>query len=269
MPHSVLVLHFGGQCPWLPWVVDQARQAAAELGGTVAVRDVTGRPEIADKYGLSAPFLTIIDDRIRVSAPLRAATLTRLVNSPPVEDAGDGGADGPEESEAGGSAVEAQSERIDLLTAANSGDTCVLCNAPAGAGCSLKMDWLADREARTPTAALGYIAYAGGQPVAAVEVLPASDVPYPLRVAARDDAFITCIYPTRQPDYRGALLDRLLTDLPRQGYRRVLVVAGRRTPFPNGPASFFARRGFRELRDLGSMQLSDGDDRLVLMACGL
>lgn len=35
MTHQLLVLHFGAQCPWQPWVVEQARLAAWRLGGTV------------------------------------------------------------------------------------------------------------------------------------------------------------------------------------------------------------------------------------------
>ena len=33
MTHEFLVLHFGAQCPWQPWVVEQARLASKDVGG--------------------------------------------------------------------------------------------------------------------------------------------------------------------------------------------------------------------------------------------
>ena len=47
MTHHLLVLHFGAQCPWQPWVVEQARRAAEQLGGTVRVANVARQPEVA------------------------------------------------------------------------------------------------------------------------------------------------------------------------------------------------------------------------------
>lgn len=36
---QLLVLHFGAQCPWQPWMVEQGRQAAEQLGGKVQVME--------------------------------------------------------------------------------------------------------------------------------------------------------------------------------------------------------------------------------------
>jgi hypothetical protein len=250
------VLHFGQQCPWLPWVVEQARLAAAELGATLTTVDVTLSAEAANEYQLFFPFLTIIDGATRIAAPTPAARLSAYAREPQVS------LETLRPAEPAKPTVAAVPDRIEPLTPANSGDSCLLCGAPNS--CTGKRDWLL-AQAEQSGASSGYVAYSGGQPVAALELLPATAVPYPLPVPRDGAAFLACVYPTANPDYRGALLDHLRTALPPLGYGRVLVVAGRWTNFPNGPADFLAAHGFRELRPLGRERLRDTYDELVLM----
>ncbi len=105
-----------------------------------------------------------------------------------------------------------------------------------------------------------------------VEFLPATVIPYPLPKKEPAIAFITCIYSLSDgfdqgegPDYRGQVLDHLLGYLSKQAYRKVQVIAGRRTPYPNGPVPFFLSHGFKELTELDRVVLTVGREELVLM----
>jgi hypothetical protein len=72
MLSHLLVLHFGAQCPWQPWAVEQARRAAEHLGGTVHVADVARQPELAARFRLFFPFMTVVDGSIRLPSPAPA-----------------------------------------------------------------------------------------------------------------------------------------------------------------------------------------------------
>lgn len=253
---EIQVLHFGQQCPWLPWVIEQARLAAAELGATLTTVDVTVSAEAASKCQLFFPFLTIIDGTTRIAAPTPAARLVAYARAPQVP------LETLRPAEPAEPTVAAVPDRVEPLTPTNSTDSCLLCGAPHE--CSGKHEWLTAQASLSGTSG-GYVAYCGGQPVAALELLPATAVPYPLPVPRDGAAFLACIYPTASPDYRGALIDHLRSALPPLGYRSVLTVAGRWTNFPNGPADFLAAHGFRELRTLGRERLRDTCDELVLM----
>lgn len=161
---------------------------------------------------------------------------------------------------------------MEQLTTANLAHTFPLCNAPRGCGgADAKSRWASETAAHIPHGVLGYIAYVkdlthpNGRAVAAVEFLPSTLVPYPIPRKDERSAFITCIYPTKEPDYRHDVLWRLLADLPSYGYSRVLAIAGRNTPYPNGPVSFFREHGFTEVQVLDTEQLPDGIEELALM----
>lgn len=267
--HRFLVLHFGGQCPWHLWAIEQVREAADRVGGSVEVVDVMDKPEMAERYRLFFPFMTIIDDTIRLPSPTVAGELVKIV--------GEGATTKPTVPQPLG--PEARAGRIELLTAGNIGDTCPLCVPDSEArGCQAKRFWAARIEGQVPEGILGFISYEGGRAVGVVEYLPSPLVPYPLPEKDPTIAFITCIYSPSNglgtdqgegPDYRGQVLDRLLEDLPGQGYKKLQVIAGRRTPYPNGPVPFFLERGFRELGELDRVILKIGEEEIVLMELDL
>ncbi|MCL0094170.1 hypothetical protein M1O53_04235, partial [Dehalococcoidia bacterium] len=64
----------------------------------------------------------------------------------------------------------------------------------------------------------------------------------------------------------GQVLDHLIVNyLPNQGYEKLQVIAGRRTPFPNGPTSFFLSHSFKVSGEVDSIVLEEGEEELVLM----
>lgn len=195
MTHHLLVLDFGAQCPWQPWIVDQARRAAEQLGGTVRVADVTQQPDLAARYRLFFPFMTVVDGTICLPSPTPAEELVRI--------AAEGLAMAPATPTTWGS--EARAETVLPLTGDNIADTCHLCIRPDELrGCGARAVWAVSMAHQVPDGILGFAAYHKGQAVGVVEFLPAPLVPYPLADRASDVAFITCLYSTQHgPDYRG------------------------------------------------------------------
>lgn len=114
----------------------------------------------------------------------------------------------------------------------------------------------------------GFIAFQGEVAKGVVEHLPSNLVPYPLLKKDPSIAFITCIYPMEPDiDYKSPVLERLLDHLRGEGYRELQVIAGRRTPYPNGPASFFLRHGFVELGELDRVCLWGADEEELILMC--
>lgn len=258
MSHRFLILHFGGQCPWHLWMIEQAKTAATEVGGVVEVTDVSDRPELAAHYRLFFPFMTVIDDAIRLPSPTPAERLVKIVK--------EGVSGKPAISQPSG--PEWQANRVAPLTVENISDTCPLCIPSSQvAGCQAKQAWASTVTDNVQEGILGFVAYNGRKAVGVVEFLPATVIPYPLPKKESTIAFITCIYSLqgRGPDYRGQILDHLLGYLPKQGYKKVQVVAGRRTPYPNGPVLFFLSHGFKESAELDKVVLTVGEEELVLM----
>jgi len=257
MVHHFLVLHFGVQCPWQPWVAEQARKAAKCLSGRADVVDVTRRLDLATRYHLFFPFITIIDEIIRLPSPTRAEELAQIAVEgfipPPLT---------PVLHQ-----PEARAVSVMSLTATNIVNTCRLCIPPEeGRGCLSKVAWVTRITRRVPGNVIGFIAYHNDQVVGAVEFLPTALVPYPLPEKAPEIAFITCLYSLENgSDYRGQVLESLVEYLQETACREVQVITGKRTPYPNGPEDFFAQFGFQTVCGLGNVTLREGEDELILL----
>jgi len=102
---------------------------------------------------------------------------------------------------------------------------------------------------------LGLVGYKDGQPVAIAEILPRELVPYP--VPDYNGLFVTCLYGRYDAklDYRRSMLRMGMPLLKGLGCAHIGIVAGRGTPFPNGPVELLAQAGFREAGELGRIIL--------------
>jgi hypothetical protein len=149
-------------------MIEQARQAAAEVGGTVKVTDISDKPELAAHYRLFFPFMTVIDDAIRLPSPTPADRLIMIVK--------EGVSSEPTVSQHSGR--ELRAGQVVPLTVDNIRDTCPLC-IPSNqvAGCQAKQAWASIVRARVCDGILGFVAYKGRRAVGVVEFLPAAAVP--------------------------------------------------------------------------------------------
>ncbi len=257
MAHGLLVLHFGAQCPWQPWVVEQARQAARRLGGTVRIVDVARQPKLAERHRLFFPFMTVVDESIRLPSPTQASELVSIAKEGLAVPTAVTTTESPA----------AQAEVVLPLTAANIRCTCALCSAPSPQrGCQAKAAWAARLARQMPSGVLGFVAYHSRHLVGAVEFLAAPLIPYPLPRKPTSAAFITCLYSAEDGlDYRADLLSRLEHHLAQAGYHELQVVAGQCSAYPNGPAALFQDRGFQRVGVVDRVTLREGTDTLVLL----
>ncbi|MCL0059711.1 hypothetical protein M1O57_03085 [Dehalococcoidia bacterium] len=258
MRHHILVLHFGAQCPWHLWVIEQAKQAAQKLNAEVAIRNVMDHPELAEKQKMFFPFMTIIDRKIRLSGPMRAEELIRIAK------------EGPERKPVLPIAHGERTEPhlIRELTPENVKTTIPLCIAGVRPIADReKALWLQEMLNRSGCSLLGFIGFRGKEAKGVVEYLPSNLVPYPLPCKNPSIAFITCIYPTEPDiDCKSQVLERLVDYLRGENYKELQVVAGERTPYPNGPVVFFKRHGFVELEEIDLVGLGEaGEEKLILM----
>ncbi|NMC13100.1 MAG: hypothetical protein GYA34_09490 [Chloroflexi bacterium] len=254
------VLHFGDQCPWRLWVVEQAKRAAAESGGIWEALDISSRPELAARHGIFFPTVTVIDNEIRIPSPTPASRLLQIIDDQKPNAPFD---EKPQ-------ADEGRAEKVIPLTADNISDTCRLCIPPSeSGGCQAKQAWARSISPKIPDGFLGFAACQGEEIVGAVEYLPSLLIPYPIPEKSPSIAFITCIYSQEDKgdvlDYRSQALAYLLGYLPTRGFCFVQVVAGLHTAYPNGPKQFFTDRGFEEINTLGTFILGESEETLVLM----
>jgi hypothetical protein len=251
------ILHFGYQCPWLVWAIEQTLRAAEQLSSTIDILDVTHHPDLASRYRLFFPFMVLIDDKFRLPSPTPAWELVQIAKgvlaaprSAPVIPR-----------------PQARADKFLPLTIQNIAETCSLCMPPYEAqGCQTKISWAIDMSSRIPDGILGITAYQGDQIVGVAEFLPAPVIPYPLPEKSPQTAFITCLYGADDgPDYRGHVLEHLIQNVREFGYQELQVIAGVQMPYPNGPESFFLQYGFERVVELDRVTLSEGKDQLVLL----
>lgn len=252
-----LVLHFGAQCPWHLWVIEEVRRAADQARGTCEVIDVLKQPEYAARYRLFCPFMILINESIRLSSPMSANDLVKIAREGIVAKPTILQTMGPE----------AQAEKVEPLTIENMADTCVICNRGRDSlEYQAKLTWLSQIKEGVPNGIVGFIAYEKKKAVSFIEFLPSPLIPYPLPVKNAKLAVINCLYPLEDgPDYRSQVLRRLIDYLPLQGYTSLQVIAGRRTLTPNGPVAFFLPHGFKEVMEVDKLILKRGVEELVLM----
>ncbi len=110
-----------------------------------------------------------------------------------------------------------------------------------------KKKWL-EKHQRYTYGTSGFIAYKGNNPVAAVEFIQEKQSVYSLPAKRTDVLFITCIYnqPQLTDDYRAPLIGKTSEFAQKHGFKAISVIAGKETPYPNGPKAFFQQHGFVE-----------------------
>lgn len=262
MRAKIVILHFGAQCPWHRWIIEQAWSANEVVGGTMEIIDVTRNIEMARQYRLFSPFMTIINDRICTAAPLTKERIIEIMRERPAPRI-------PAEEDWRN---QEKADRIDLLQADNVLGACSLCiqtNDRVGRQGSLsKQKWLGQQGGVEDIR--GLVAYRGETVIGAVECLPADKIPYAMIEKTGEKAFITCLYALSTGDNdhihdcRGHLLEELIQCLTGK-YKALQVIAGRRVAYPNGPCGLFAQYGFIEVARIDNLDMSIDDDEWWLM----
>lgn len=209
--------------------------------------------------------MTVIDGWLRLPSPIKAATLIEITDKGTIEK----NLTAPEVF-----GKEAAVDEIKELKPKDFKKICpslcivhrMLCKGVEPTATKEKVAWANEILKKMNSPSIGFYALKNGRIKSAVEYLPSIYIPYPISTKDTSIAFITCIYPTDPNfDYKSAVLEKLLRHLKELEYREVQVIAGRRSPYPNGPVSFFIKHGFAKTKKLAEEILNEGVEELVLM----
>jgi len=134
-----------------------------------------------------------------------------------------------------------------------------ICLGRKGLGAFKKRKWLQKHREKTRNCS-GFIGFFGEEPLSCIEFIREDQCPYPIPKKRKDFLFITCIYGTslKNKDYRESVLKKANLFAKKYNFGGLSVISGKKTPYPNGPESFFLRSGFKEKMYL---------DRILLKYC--
>ena len=247
------VYYFGGQCPWNSWAIGEAKKAAGELGMAVRELDISHGTADIDLY---FPF-TIALEELKIAGPVPAKRLVEIIQS-----RGNLGFIELYKAAPNGSCTS-----VIPYTQGTFTDACGICTNGSYFGLEEKKGWISKLDLQH-TPLVGAVGYSGDKPVAFCEAIPSLESSYAI-AAESETAFITCIYNgmSEEFDYRADLFGFLFRELKYLGYSKVNVLAGIRSPFPNGPEQFFREHGFERIRKIpGTVVFQSGADEIVLLS---
>jgi len=261
--YSILFIHYGSQCPWIPWMRKQVKQAAKSLKIKLRIINLMKNPHAASDNRIYFPFVTIINQHQRIHAPISSSKLIQIITQG-LKDKWDRHTE----------LLQAEATYIEPINSQNIKQTCQVCIPQVQNIQPLaKMQWALRISQSVKNNLLGYIAYNHHHtPVGAIEILPSSLVPYPIPYKSYQHAFITCLYSfsvshvlDKGVDYRAHLLKHAFHHLPTYGYDTIQIVAGKTRAFPNGPASFLVKQGFKIAKHLQTIKLADGTEDIIFL----
>jgi len=248
---EIRVYYFDDQCPWNQYGLLQARSAARVLGLRLTELNLV---EASSDDLVFFPF-SLVHGNFKIAGPVPSGFIVEIVT--------------------GMRTVVQQNETVvktpgkcDSLrpySRESLRDACNICTNGTGRGTEEKINWY--RRSRGEDKVFGFVSYVNERPVAFCEMIPSSSSPYSIPGDDRT-AFISCIYnsPDEPLDFRGELIDEVIAESKRRKYKRIEVLSGVRSPFPNGPARFFESKGFfGDEQLLDSVIMLSGSDEITLL----
>jgi len=247
---DIRVYYFDDQCPWNQLGLLQARSAARVLGLKLTELNLI---EASSDYSVFFPF-SLVHGNFRIAGPVPSSFIVEIVTGMrKVVQQNETVAKPP-----------GKCDRLRPYSRESLRDACNICTNWTGRGTEEKINWY--RRFRDEDKIFGFVSYVNERPVALCEMIPSSFSPYSIP-KDNSTAFITCVYnsPDEPFDFRGELIDEVIAESRRRKYKRIEVLSGIRSPFPNGPASFFESKGFfGDEQLLDSVIMLSGRDEITL-----
>ncbi len=226
-------------------------------------------PELAKEHQIFTPTMVIAGNQ-RIIAPIEQFPLKRMIVEQSLES-------WPRNQ----IQPSQQVDKIVPLTTSNNLSTCWLClkgyiDIPE----MNKSNWTLKLSREMGKDFFGYIGvktlqkfmYTSNEYVAAIEILPASYIPYPIPDHEETTAFITCVHSETEfssyndeGDYRQHMIEHAIENLPKEGFEKIQVIAGATTAYPNGPSKIFTDLGFKKKEVLQQVELIDGPEDFILL----
>ncbi len=227
---------WGNKCLWKEWMAEQARLVSEKLGADFQQHDIALQPELARRKRIFFPGTVEISD-FKIPYPGTAEEmLASFKRRGPL-----GGELKVRKLPAG------IPQRIEKLKGKLK-DAAPFCREDRQRNSFREKEKWLEKHILPGLNTPGYIAYNAEEAVGAVEFVLEKDCPYPLPEKGERSIFVTCIYGSSEEgvDYRGYLIDFLAQKAREARYQALNVLAGEKTPYPNGPVELFRARGFEK-----------------------
>ena len=249
MSKNLFYLHYGAQCPGYRYMGSGARQMADALDRNFYAVDVRKTPCYAHQHQMFFPGMIVLDD-FSIVYP---GTVEEMLLSYRLK--------GPVPGEmAFNPRVSGLIDEVKSLTAdtcSQAAEICLGTGTRILEGIERKGNWISAEAETLKGGTAGLLGFTNDNPIAGVEFVLESRVPYPITHRRAGWIFITCLYssPSSEDDYRPDMLNNLLKWARKMGYQGISAVSGRETPYPNGPLSTFQSQGFSVVESLGQVLL--------------
>lgn len=242
---KITFYYWGTQCP----IIAEMRQLFTENHvDDITCIDIGKQPEIAEMMGLYYPFLTVFDDQLYWHEPINAKLLDAIRHKSVTKEE-------PYILPQSSRVIKKELRMLDVQTLSMVEHGCTFC------GKCHQIEQKARFLTSLCPAPWGIVHVVDGVLKGGVEWLPSSKVPYPIP-KRETSAFLTCVYhSSEQADYKSyplAAVEKYLS----QTYDEVMVISDEKSTFPNGPMSWFVKRGYE---DVAMVQEIPGYARLHLL----
>ncbi len=247
MPLNFKFFYLSNQCPHNCYLLARIKTLAWQERVPLHLFDIWNDPATCKKYRIFSPTMLIVNDRYRLHGPFTTERVLAMLSDEGVEPV---------------AYFVRQSDVVVRGELAPITPESVLATGPTCAGaddtglCMGKSEWIRDVLETTGLKHLGYTHAHNGTCVGGAEFLPSTLVPYPIPDKRQRNAFLTCSYLSdERKDYKTHPLERLSQDLKTWGYDTLSVAASRNVVFPNGPMSWFEKKGFVDRATLVTEEL--------------
>jgi hypothetical protein len=230
--------YLGNQCPHNCYLLARIKTLAWQERIPMCLFDIWNDPATCEKYKIFSPTMLIVNERHRLHGPFTAERVLRMLSGDDVEPR----AYSVRQSD---DIVRGELSPITPESVLGTGATCA--GADDAGLCMGKSEWVREVLRMTGLKHLGYTHAHNSACVGGAEFLPSELVPYPIPDKRRGNAFLTCSYLSDdKKDYKTHPLEALARDLKAWGFDTVSVAASMDVVFPNGPVSWFERKGFAD-----------------------
>jgi len=238
LPLDLKFFYLANQCPHNCYLLARIKTLAWQERARLHLFDIWNDPATCEKYRIFSPTMLIINDRYRLHGPFTADRVGAMLLE---EDVGPR----PYRMKQSDDVVRGELTPITQETVLRTSATCA--GVDDAGLCRGKSEWVRDVLKATGLGHLGYMHAHNGACVGGAEFLPSTLVPYPIPDKRPGNAFLTCSYISDETrDYRTHPLERLEEDLKAWGFDTLSVAASKEGVFPNGPISWFERKGFAD-----------------------
>lgn len=236
MPLNLKFFYLANQCPHNCYLLARIKTLAWQERVPLHLFDIWNDPATCEIYRIFSPTMLLVNDRHRLHGPFTAERVLGLLSD---EDAEPRAYSVMQSDDV----VRGELAPITPESVLGTGATCA--GADDAGLCMGKSEWVRDVLKSTGLRHLGYAHAHNGACVGGAEFLPSTVVPYPIPDKRQGNAFLTCSYLSDdKKDYRTHPLERLSEDLKAWGFDTLSVAASKDVVFPNGPMSWFVKKGF-------------------------